>query len=557
MKLLSKTNPFKLGVCRARALLILIAVPLSSIAKTNGAGPVDTPIDLNSYSDVYYVSQATGSDIVGDGSIEKPWASVISALEGAGFAKADSRAVILVSRGRYASPTFSLRPYVDLYGGFASPGGKRDIYAYSSILDGEDRHRILLGSDHSRLDGFRLSNGRVRGKGAALLCDGTSPIIANCIFENNRTLIPQNWDPPLIHETAHDGGAVMILNGAAPQIENNFFYRNSTECGRGGALAADRRSFPIIIANVFSNNTAGNYDPMRSSDGGAVSIFDWSGGVFKGNIVVANHSLTENDGGGVFIALWSSIDFVDNVVVGNHAGDDAGGLFIGGQEHRYGVPLDPFPPADQFSVLVKGNTFVGNKNPSENSGAMRITMESRVRLTNNIIAENEGGMYLQRSEITAVNNTVWQDYRFIEHKQGLGPSLLEGNILKGPVEEFDAPVTFKQNMGDPLFAGKDAIPVADVFVDDGIKGDIIDMSFDPTTNATTLKIGKKLPSGIQFQNRPIDVDDDWRVIKTASGKTIVFWGRLGADTNIPDEFEILRTFTLKKNAPAGIGAGAR
>jgi hypothetical protein len=38
---------------------------------------------------------------------------------------------------------------------------------------------------------------------------------------------------------------------------------------------------------------------------------------------------------------------------------------------------------------------------------------------------------------------------------------------------------------------------------------------------------------------------------------IVFWGRLGADTNIPDEFEILRTFTLKKNAPAGIGAGAR
>jgi parallel beta-helix repeat protein len=189
---------------------------------------------------------------------------------------------------------------------------------------------------------------------------------------------------------------------------------------------------------------------MRSSDGGAVSIFNWSGGVFKGNVVVANRALTENDAGGVFIALWSSIDFVDNTVVGNHAGDDAGGLFVGGQEHRYGVPLDAYPPADQFKVLVKGNTFVGNENPNENSGAMRITMESRVILSNNIIAENKGGMYLQRSEISATNNTVWQDYRFIEYKEGLGPSRFEGNILKGPVDAFEAPVTFKGNMGDPV-----------------------------------------------------------------------------------------------------------
>ena len=33
------------------------------------------------------------------------------------------------------------------------------------------------------------------GKGAALHCDGVSPTITNCVFVNNRTLIPDPWDP--------------------------------------------------------------------------------------------------------------------------------------------------------------------------------------------------------------------------------------------------------------------------------------------------------------------------------------------------------------------------
>ena len=323
-----------------------------------------------------------------------------------------------------------------------------DVMKYPSVLDGEDRRRIVLGADNARLDGFHLIRGRIRGKGAALLCDATSPTIANCVFRANRTLIPENWNPELIHETGNDGGAVMILNGSGARIENCYFFQNTTECGRGGALAVDRAANPRINHNVFANNRAGLDDPMRSSDGGAVSFFDWSDGEFVGNLVINNESLANNDAGGLFVALWAAPLIADNTFVGNAAGDDAGGLFIGGQEHRYGVPLDPYPPAEAFDVIVERNILVGNTNSSHNSGATRITMESRVELTDNLIARNKGGLYLQRSEITAKRNTVWQDWRFLEDKDTLGPSVFTGNIFKGPDGDMEANATFTRNMID-------------------------------------------------------------------------------------------------------------
>ena len=87
---------------------------------------------------------------------------------------------------------------------------------------------------------------------------------------------------------------------------------------------------------------------MRSSDAGAVSIFNWSDAVIEGNLFISNIADSKNDGGAIFIALWSSAKVNNNLFVDNHSGDDAGALFVGGQEHRYGgLPLDPIPPKDQ------------------------------------------------------------------------------------------------------------------------------------------------------------------------------------------------------------------
>jgi hypothetical protein len=542
--------------------VVLACVAVMMVAEVAaGPGPeASSAVDLSRYRQVLHVDAAVGDDIKGDGSLQRPLGSIVMALEAAGRPTAEAPVAVLVTQGRYRQPTLALKSHVDLYGGYEAPGGTRDIYRFASVLDGAEQFRIAFGADHTRLDGFHLVNGRVRGKGAALFCDGTSPTVVNCVFSNNRTLVPVPWDPPLLHETANDGGAIMCLNGAAPRIERNLFYGNSTECGRGAALAADRAAYPKVRFNVFANNRAGLEDPMRSSDGGAVSFFDWSGGEFTDNVVVANEALTKNDAGGVFVALWSAPRISRNVIVANVSGDDAGGLFLGGQEHRYDAPLDEYPPADRFTIHVEGNVFVGNANSSRNSGAMRVTMESRAVFRNNLITENAGGFYLQRSEVVAEGNTVWQDWRFVEDKPSLGPSRFVRNVLLGPVGEVEARVTLSGNMAEDAAPGGPHLPVTDIFEADGVSGELDDLRFDAARHTTTVVSKSPLPAGVNWVNRPIRMSDNlakggqWRVIAAATGNEIVIWGRLDAVTKAPRYFEVLRTFTPRPDAPPGLGA---
>ena len=521
-------------------------------------GPKSPVVNLTGYATVAYVDARQGNDLTGNGSRAKPWASLPRALESVAPA-AGSRAALLFSAGRYTQPTFALKPRVDLYGGFASPGGARDIYAHATVLDGEETQRIAIGCDDARVDGFHFTRGRVRGKGAALFCDGTSPVIANCVFTLNRTLVPQPWAPALLHETAHDGGAIFCTNTAAPRIEHCYFYDNTTECGRGAALAADRRAAPRITASVFANNRSGIDDPLRSSDGGAISFFGWCGGAVSGCVISANISLARNDAGGIFLALWSAPRIADNVFTANDGGDDAGALFIGGQEHRYGVPLDAFPSAEKFHVFVERNVFVGNTNSAKNSGAMRVTMESRATFRDNLITENQGGFYLQRSEIIAERNTVWQDWRFVEDKPSLGPSVLTGNILKGPFDgKVEVRATLSRNMAEPSAGGLDSLPVTDVFLADGQTGEIAGLHYDPATFTTVVTTPAPLSAPDRLTGRPVKFaqgkNGQWGVIKSARAREFMVWGRLEPETKHPKAFEVLRTFTLKPDAPAGIGA---
>lgn len=524
-------------------------------------GPQSPAVDLAAYAQVRYVDGHRGDDVAGDGSRDKPWASLPHALENVGPPPANARAAILVAAGRYAQPTFALKSRVDLFGGYAPGGfaGARDVFVHATVLDGGELARIAFGADDARVDGFHFVRGRVRGKGAALFCDGVSPTFANCVFTQNRTQIPQPWNPAQLHETAHDGGAVFCTNGAAPRIEHCYFYDNTTECGRGAAIACDRRAAPRIVACVFANNRSGLDDPLRSSDGGAVSFFDGSVGELRGCVISANVALTRNDAGGVFVALWSAPHLADNVFTANDGGDDAGGLFIGGQEHRYGVPLDPVPPADKFNVLVERNVFVGNMNSSKNSGAMRVTMESRATFRDNVITENQGGFYLQRSEITAERNTIWQDWRFVEDKPSLGPSRLAGNIFKGPLAgKVEARASFSSNMAEADTAGSDAVALADVFEHDEVSGKIAGVRFDAAKFLTVISVGAELPPGASLAGRALGLRQgksaQWRVIRSAAGREIALWGRLEPETHAAAEFTVLRTFTLRRDAPQGVGA---
>ena len=51
-----------------------------------------------------------------------------------------------------------MKQYVDLYGGFNNKTWERDIYKYSTILDGRQARRVVIGADDSRIDGFTVEN---------------------------------------------------------------------------------------------------------------------------------------------------------------------------------------------------------------------------------------------------------------------------------------------------------------------------------------------------------------------------------------------------------------
>jgi hypothetical protein len=337
---------------------------------TKISGPQTEQINKKNYSEMYYVADNAGSDEDGNGSKEKPWASVNYALSQISTASVESRVALLISGGDYSKSTIQMKEYIDLYGGFSENDWQRDITKNVSVLSGDGERRIINAADNSKLDGFMLISGVVRAKGAGLYCGGGVPQITNNTFYRNKTLKPVPWKPKFIHETAHDGGAIYCENGASPLIKNNLFVNNQTENGRGAAIAFSNKCEGQIIDNVFIKNVAGTDDPMRSSDGGAISVFNWCNTTIEGNVILSSRADSNNDGGGIFIALWSSAKVNKNIFVDNFSGDDAGALFVGGQEHRYESPLDPLPSREKFFVSIKENTFLGNSHGGNNSGAM-------------------------------------------------------------------------------------------------------------------------------------------------------------------------------------------
>lgn len=518
-------------------------VPADNYWQTFGsiqALPHTQTIDLASFQQVVYVSRSV-SDINADGSKEKPFASLSVALQSLPELSSENRAAVLVSTGIYSDESLILREFVHLLGGYDSSFKERDIRAYPTRIMGNGERRLLIAANQARIDGFILSDAVFRSKGAAIYCDGTSPEITNNIFENNRTLKPIPWDPKYLHETAHDGGAIYGKDGAAPLIKNNLFINNQTENGRGAAIAMDGYCEPIIRNNTFYKNMSGSDDPMRSSDGGAISLFRWSKGSIEENIFLSNMAGSTNDGGALFVALWSAPVIRNNIFVDNECGDDAGALFVGGQEHRYDAPLDPYPPAQEYNVIIDHNVFIGNRNPAMNSGSMRFTMESRGQFSNNIVAHNNG-LYFQRSETQITGNIILDILRIIETKETLGKTSVKNNVIGDNVIWSETRAEFSSN----YFAKIVNIPgkhlTFPVFIDDSIELLIVSANYYRAEKISHLLIASSDRINLQeLRNRIVHSENKWSVIKDAGPNHLELWGDFRGITKL----RVLPTYTPK------------
>lgn len=517
-------------------------------------GPKTLSVDLGKYHGVSHVSAKTGSDTDCDGSAEKPSASISHALTYLTKAESGKRYAVLVAEGKYSGETLSLQPYVDLFGGYDASDWSRDIFNNPTVLDGQLKRRVIMGANHAKLDGFIVKRGRVRGKGAGILCENSSPDITNNFFIDNMTYAPAGWDPPKWHEVANDGGAIMCLNNASPNISNNIFNGNRTEIGRGAGVTCDDHSSPIIAHNVFSNNVTGLLDFARSAEGGAISVYDWSHPKIVGNVISNNESLNSNDVGGIFVALWSSPVIAGNIIVGNIGADDGGGIFVGGQKHHYGTPLDPLPPKEDFLVRILNNVIMGNDNGSHNSGSMRITMESRTVLKNNIIAENVGPVYLQRSDLLLVNNTITDGLYHTETKEGLVPGVYRNNIIHGLIKT-ETEVEFTYNNLTRGYEGEGNFIGDSQFVENGKKGEAVVSTFDQRHFLTSLKLLKTNPLNEDYSGRVIRIGEKWGVISSNDSEKIRVWGDFSRSgySDLAD-FEIMPTYHLQAGSPC-IDAG--
>jgi hypothetical protein len=99
---------------------------------------------------------------------------------------------------------------VVLYGGFGgtetSPT-QRDITTHVTTLSGQDSSTVVYGAQGAHLDGFTITGGWLSG----MVNEGVSPVVANCIFENNGLVQGQ------------DGGAIRNVSGADASITNSVF----------------------------------------------------------------------------------------------------------------------------------------------------------------------------------------------------------------------------------------------------------------------------------------------------------------------------------------------
>jgi hypothetical protein len=283
------------------------------------------------------------------------------------------------------------------------------------------------------------------------------------------------------------------------------------------------------------DNKTGLKDLMRSSDGGAISIFDWCDAKIENNVLIGNRALASNDGGAIFVALWSSAQIKDNIFVANYSDDDAGALFVGGQEHRYDKPLDPLPPADKFFVNIEGNVFIANQNASKNSGAMRFTMESRGNFVNNIVAYN-CGIYFQRSEVNVEKNVILDNLLFVETKEGLQQSNIRNNIIWA---DFD--LRTNANTEDNILRDVDNLEGnISAIKHDFIKIQALSVGYNRSQhNSTVYCTDTQLKENI-LVNRVVKAGEMWSVVKTNDSNTITIWGDLSGEI----EFTILPTYHM-------------
>ncbi|MBI4582559.1 MAG: right-handed parallel beta-helix repeat-containing protein [Planctomycetes bacterium] len=526
--------------------------PPRPLMQPENLGPRTESVDAKTYARVFHVA-AGGSD-QGDGSQAAPVATISQALSRIFDSGESKRHAILVAAGEYKGETISMKPYVDLFGGFDAKGWKRDIEANRTVLDGEGQRRVVVGADNARIDGFVILNGKVRDPGAGVLCNHTSPTISNNTIINNTTLESEGIDKKMIHQHGNDGAAIACINGSSGTIANNIIAGNTTQLGGGAGIAIANFSMPRILNNVITENETGLTDVnlSRSSNGAAISATNAQHRpplrmTVVNNVISNNRANGKSDAGGIYLEYDSSPLVAANWLVGNWCEDDGSAIYVMKSSH----PL-----------------FVGNVVAGNNSSAIRLSKEGRGDLEHNLIFGNAAAVICISSWMNFRNNTI------VDNKSGLSygnsyaphlkPSIITGNLFYGneggqlgAEKGAEAPFVTKNDIQGGYAGGEGNFDQKPQFVDDGFQGQVKSLDYDVHRAVTTIAVGNLTGAGGTLVGRLLRIGDKWGIIKHGSQRKIIAWGDLRPKRQQATEFTIAPTYRLRTELPGDVGSQAK
>jgi hypothetical protein len=524
--------------------------------RINDVGPATEDVVKEKYTEIFYISQTTGSDESGDGSQHYPWKTLGYALNNV---KTINLSAIYVAEGRYSEETITLKPFIDLFGGFQSETWKRDIFKYPTILDGENSHRVLIGADNARVDGFIITNGQAQAHGGGILCEDTSPTISNCFIVKNYVSEPPDFNYNRIHQEGHHGAGIACLYNAVPVVRNNIFYMNQTAIGNGAGIAfygwfrkddapateirhnaMEGGLRPVVKNNVFVQNISGVKDlnRTRSSNGGAISCAYEARPVIENNIIAHNQAKGRSDAGGIYSEYFSYPLINSNWIVGNTSDDDGGGMYMMRLGH----------------AVITNNFIAGNKTLGNGVGGIRLSKEGRALVTGNIIVQNLTGgavqcvdSYIEMTNNIIMHNSGATSVSYRSYFTYFKPSLFESNIIQEnegiPFIESknEDDVILKNNVFDEEKSGTKNANAEISIIDDSADLKIKKAFFDESHYKTLIEIESPVDLKI-FTGRVVNIGDQWSVISEVKDNVVYIWGNLEKDVTETSVLKVISSY---------------
>jgi hypothetical protein len=207
------------------------------------------------------------------------------------------------------------------------------------------------------------------------------------------------------------------------------------------------------------------------------------------------------------------------------------------------------PPAEKYLVRILGNYIAGNANVAASSGALRVTMESRVLFVNNVVVGNLGPARFQRSEVTVVNNTFLDPVSYDEVREKFRQPLFANNIFHAA---FAAPpgVAVRYSALPAQYPGEGNLDVRCGFEEAPWLTVATLTTYRPERFWTEFLIMPSSAPG-DLTGRPIRIAAQWSAVAWHSGNRLAVWGDFREDRVL----EVFPWFRLRPDSPC-IDAGS-